>query len=80
MIMISIEDLWFSDMIYIETITQFVKYYLKVYQLGMVILGAIIVCFTLLISICVIRTIVLNPIQELTRVIQTGDQKIIDKF
>ena len=69
MIMFSIEDVYFSDVIYIETMEQFVKYYLNIYQYIVVTLSAIILIFLLLLLICVIRTVLLNPILELTRVI-----------
>ena len=73
MIMFSIEDVYFSDIIYIETMEQFVKFYLNVYQFIVAVLAGIILFFLLIASICVIKTIVLNPITELTKVIQNGD-------
>ena len=80
MIMISVEDVYFSEIILIDTVNNFVQKYLRYYQFGMLFLAFLIVCFTLCISICLIRKIVVSPIVELTRVIQTGDQTIIQKF
>ena len=69
MIMITIEDVYYSDLILIETMANFVSTYLKFYQFGMLILAFLIVCFTLCVSICIIRNIVISPIVELTKVI-----------
>jgi len=69
MIVFMIEDVYLSDIILIDTITEFVSTYLQIYQYGMLLLAAMIVCVTLFISICIIRTIVVSPILELTKVI-----------
>ena len=80
MIMITVEDVYFSDSILVLTVHIFVTIYLKLYQWGILFIAAVVVAITLIVAICIIRNNVVGPILELTDVIQTGDSDRITEF